>query len=195
MNEQHETDARYMSLIVNAIRVSANYRPKLGHGGEGVELSAFIALYNSDPFYSWLGLNSPIVYAAHKAAGGMTSIYRQLGTGCERLFRMLLQDTLGLTAAQSSWEYRVPTVSGGERILRLDGRINLDELPEDERKTRVNEWLDGFRRKLDVKTEIRGAVFEVRQGYKSKDSKRQNADLANAANAYTQRYLPVLVVK
>ena len=37
-------------------------------------------------------------------------------------------------------------------------------------------------------------MFEVRQGYKSKDSKRQNADLANAANAYTQRYLPILTV-
>ena len=37
-------------------------------------------------------------------------------------------------------------------------------------------------------------MFEVRQGYKSKDSKRQNADLANAAAAYTQQYLPVLVV-
>ena len=39
-----------------------------------------------------------------------------------------------------------------------------------------------------------GAVFEVRQGYKSKDSKRQNADLANAATAYTQRYLPVVLL-
>ena len=37
-------------------------------------------------------------------------------------------------------------------------------------------------------------MFEVRQGYKSKDSKRQNADLANAVAAYTQQYLPVLVV-
>lgn len=41
---------------------------------------------------------------------------------------------------------------------------------------------------------LSGAVFEVRQGYKSKDSKRQNADLANAATAYTQRYLPVVLL-
>jgi len=27
---------------------------------------------------------------------------------------------------------------------------------------------------------LQGGVFEVRQGYKSKDSKRQNADVANA---------------
>lgn len=51
---------------------------------------------------------------------------------------------------------------------------------------------------LDTAPEIvdifKGAVFEVRQGYKSKDAKRQNADIANAATAYTQGYLPVLAV-
>lgn len=34
----------------------------------------------------------------------------------------------------------------------------------------------------------------MRQGYKSKDSKRQNADVANAANAYAHQYLPVVVL-
>lgn len=37
-------------------------------------------------------------------------------------------------------------------------------------------------------------VLEIRQGYKSKDSKRQNADMTNAAEAYTKGYLPVLAV-
>jgi len=37
-------------------------------------------------------------------------------------------------------------------------------------------------------------VFEVRQGYKSKDSKRQNADIANAAMAISQGYLPVAIL-
>ena len=41
---------------------------------------------------------------------------------------------------------------------------------------------------------LTGAVFEVRQGYKSKDSKRQNADIANAATAYTKAYLPCAVI-
>ena len=41
---------------------------------------------------------------------------------------------------------------------------------------------------------LKGAVFEVRQGYKSKDSKRQNADIANAVAAYTKAYLPCVVV-
>ena len=41
---------------------------------------------------------------------------------------------------------------------------------------------------------LAGTVFEVRQGYKSKDSKRQNADIANAATAYTKGYLPCAVI-
>ncbi len=41
---------------------------------------------------------------------------------------------------------------------------------------------------------LTGVVFEVRQGYKSKDSKRQNADIANAATAYTKAYLPCAVI-
>lgn len=46
----------------------------------------------------------------------------------------------------------------------------------------------------DVFTTLKGTVFEVRQGYKSKDSKRQNADIANAATAYTKAYLPCAVI-
>ena len=41
---------------------------------------------------------------------------------------------------------------------------------------------------------LTGTVFEVRQGYKSKDSKRQNADIANAVTAYTKAYLPCAVI-
>lgn len=54
------------------------------------------------------------------------------------------------------------------------------------------------RRTLGVAEPIRrtlsGTVFEVRQGYKSKDSKRQNADIANASTAYTRAYLPCVAV-
>lgn len=41
---------------------------------------------------------------------------------------------------------------------------------------------------------LTGTVFEVRQGYKSKDSKRQNADIANAATAYTKAFLPCAAI-
>ena len=39
-----------------------------------------------------------------------------------------------------------------------------------------------------------GAVFEVRQGYKSADAKRQNADLRFGLAAYDAGYLPVVLV-
>lgn len=45
-----------------------------------------------------------------------------------------------------------------------------------------------------VSKTLKGVVFEVRQGYKSKDSKRQNADIASAATAYTQAYLPCAAI-
>ncbi|MCJ9711938.1 hypothetical protein LWS69_23185, partial [Bordetella hinzii] len=38
------------------------------------------------------------------------------------------------------------------------------------------------------------AVFEVRQGYKSKDSKRQNGDIDNIAVAWAQGYMPVFAI-
>lgn len=69
---------------------------------------------------------------------------------------------------------------------------------DDAGRRRVREWIDDAARHLQldlgISTALRGAVFEVRQGYKSKDSKRQNADIANAAAAYSQAYLPVVVL-
>jgi len=41
---------------------------------------------------------------------------------------------------------------------------------------------------------LEGCVFEVRQGYKSNDAKRQNADIANAVSAYAAGYLPVMLL-
>ena len=190
-----DADERYRFLILDALRISAGYRPRFGLGRRrGITLEEFTAEYSADPLYSWIGLNSPAIYAAHKAAGGITSIYRQIGIGCERLFQALLQDTFGLTQSQSTWQYTTPRLSGGHRTLKLDGRIDLRHISDSGAKRRVNDWMHEFKRKLDVRSDTYGAVFEVRQGYKSKDSKRQNADLANATAAYTQQYLPVLVV-
>ena len=188
------TDEKYLSLMLDPIRVSARYRPKFGLRGAGLDLAGFSELYGSDPFYSWVGLDSPLVYAAHKTSGGMTSIYRQLGIGCERLFRAMLQDMLDLSEDQAKWKYTLPVSGGRTRTLELDGRIDLSHVHQGDAQQRLSEWLQRLRKKLDVQIDLRGAVFEVRQGYKSKDSKRQNADLTNAANAYTQRYLPVLTV-
>ena len=126
----------------------------------------------------------------------MTSLYRQLGTGCERVFRMVLQDALGLSADEAAWSYQVPAARGkGKRTLKLDGRIPIGSVKDEERKKEVARWVKMAAKAVKVdKVAARGLlgpVFEVRQGYKSADAKRQNADIGNAANAYANRYLPV----
>jgi len=58
-------DKKYLDLLFQAIRVSKKYRPRFGLGGEGLTLEDFIKLYDADPFYNWLGLDSPLMYSAH----------------------------------------------------------------------------------------------------------------------------------
>src|SRR3989304_7447644 len=97
-------DTEYLELITGAIRVCADYRPRFGHGrAAGFTVAEFRELYQADAFYSWFGLDNPLMYAAHKAAGGMTSGYRQVGIGCERLFREILKDVLHLSAEDVTW--------------------------------------------------------------------------------------------
>jgi hypothetical protein len=193
-------DARYLKAVLDPIRVCAHYKPKFGQGakGEGLTVEQFRTLYQGDPFYSWFGLDNPLMYAAHKAAGGMTSVYRQIGIGCEKLFRRILQDSLGLDAADVIWSYEVPLPTGKSRKLSLDGRVPLDKVRDRAKRNRFQRWMRQQSRELGVDQKVfsslTGTVFEVRQGYKSKDSKRQNADIANAATAYTKAYLPCAVI-
>ncbi|MBI4701069.1 MAG: hypothetical protein HY744_07915 [Deltaproteobacteria bacterium] len=192
-------DDRYVEILVAPIRVCAAYQPKLGRGPKaGLSLTDFQSMYQRDPFYSWFGLDNPLMYAAHKAAGGMTSLYRQIGIGCERLFRQILQDRLRLSAEQSQWSYAITGANKKSRTLRLDGRIPLADVKDRSRRARIARWMGAAGGELkvdaDVMRALRGTVFEVRQGYKSKDSKRQNADIANAATAYSQGYLPCVVL-
>ena len=192
-------DAEYVEVILDRVRVSASYKPKFGHGGSaGLTLRQFQHLYRADPFYAWFGLDNAMLYAAHKAAGGMTSIYRQIGIGCERVFRKILQDTLGLSDADTTWAYDVPTNNGGTRKLSLDGRIPLAQINGSSARERIRDWMRRSSQTVGVEPgvfhSLTGTVFEVRQGYKSKDSKRQNADIANASSAYVKSYLPCVVV-
>lgn len=46
----------------------------------------------------------------------------------------------------------------------------------------------------DTRTKLTGAIFEIRQGYKSADSKRQNADLRFGSRSYQIGHLPVVMV-
>lgn len=193
-------DTRYLELLLEPIRVCARYQPKFGQGskGDGLNLVQFQNLYQSDPFYHWLGLDNPLMYAAHKAAGGMTSVYRQIGIGSEKVFRAVLQDSLGLAADDVVWSYEVPLPNGKSRTLHLDGRVPLDKIADPHKRERFHAWMQASAEALGVDPKVfvtlTGTIFEVRQGYKSKDSKRQNADIANAATAYTKAYLPCAVI-
>lgn len=190
-------DEEYVAIVLDKINVCRSYRPKFGQG-RSVSLEGFRQLYGADSFYHWFGLDNPLLYAAHKAAGGITSLYRQIGLGCEQLFRTVAQHQLGLSEAESKWSYTVKTSAGRRRTLSLDARISPAAINNTTARQRVDAWLYNACASIEVASDIarslRGAVFEVRQGYKSKDAKRQNADVANAGNAYRHAYLPVVVM-
>lgn len=195
----NQREQEYLAYVVNAIRVCADYRPKLGHGTKkGHSLAEFQQMYRSDPFYNWMGLDNPLMYAAHKAAGGMTSVYRQIGIGCENLFRRVIQDSLALSEADVKWSYTVKKGRGKTRTLYLDARIPTDAVADTQKCKAIKKWILDCAADLEVSDRVaatlQGVVFEVRQGYKSKDSKRQNADIANAATAYTKAYLPCVAI-
>ncbi|WP_344250642.1 hypothetical protein [Isoptericola hypogeus] len=190
-------DADYTEILLSPLRESAKYLPKMGKVEE-VDLDGFTRLYGADPLYHWMGLDSPLMFAAHKAAGGMTSVYRQLGIGCERLFRQVIRDELGLNSEQVKWSYEyVDEDNNGKvkkRTLALDGRIELADVNDRAQRSRVEDWIQSRADHLNIIAPIKGAVFEVRQGYKSADSKRQNADLTNATRALGYLLLPTLVI-
>ena len=193
-------DEEYLNILLDSIRVCARYKPKFGQGskGGGLTLEQFRSLYRQDAFYSWFGLDNPLMYAAHRAAGGMTSVYRQIGIGCEKLFRKVIQDSLDLSEDDVAWSYKVTLPSGRKRTLRLDGRVALENIRDPGKRDRFYRWMSESAKMLDVNNKVfkslTGTVFEVRQGYKSKDSKRQNADIANAAAAYASGYFPSAVI-
>jgi hypothetical protein len=196
---QPNPDERYLALIRDALRVCLNYRPAFGLGkGDGVSLERFQQIYRQDEFYAWFGLDSPLVYAAHKAAGGMTSVYRQIGLSCQLVFQNVLQDTMGFSIEDATWSYQLKPKGGKRRTLALDGRIHLDKITAIPIRKRAEAWLVEAAAHVGLKgkssTGLEGCVFEVRQGYKSNDAKRQNADVSNAANAFAHRYLPVMVL-
>lgn len=106
---------RYLKLLMDPLERCAEYKPKLGSSDKrGVDWEGFKTLYGEDPFYHWVGLDDELMYAAHKAAGGMTSVYRQLGQGCERLFRAVVRDSLGLSEEDVSWKYEITKRDGSK---------------------------------------------------------------------------------
>lgn len=221
-------DERYVDLLMGGIRQIRNFQPKLGTG-QAVGREEFVELYMADPLYHWVGFDSPLMYAAHRTSGAMTSLYRNLGSGCEQLFKQLIRDQLGLSGDEIRWAYvatseevdsfagrsepaidysdifdvaraaeetgdEVPTPATKGKSNTLDGRIDLMDVKVSDRVPALSGWLQRLRNEHQVEWDPLGAVFEVRQGYKSMDSKRQAADIANAAQALSRQRIPVLVV-
>lgn len=197
MSDNSSLDKKYLDIILRKIEICKAYKPKFGQG-KSVSLEQFKTIYGRDSFYSWFGLNDPLLYAAHKAAGGITSLYRQIGLGCETVFREVIQEQLGLTSEQARWAYQIKNPHGKERTLYLDARIEINQIVDAERREKFESWFRDAAMFMNLEPNIaqalKGAVFEVRQGYKSKDSKRQNADIGNAGSAYANGYLPIVAV-
>lgn len=189
-------DDAYLRMLLDPLAQCARYRPAFGQEApEGIDLPRFRSLYGSDPLYHWIGLDSDRMYAAHKAAGGMTSIYRQLGIGCERLLRRVIQDRLGLTDEQVAWSYTYE----GSKVHTLDARIVGADIADKQVRERFLAWARANARTLGVSATVAeglvGAAFEIRQGYKSADSKRQNADVRFGVRAYQDaNLLPVIAI-
>jgi len=193
-----QLDPILLRILTEPVLRCLNYTPAFGQASSvGLDYSEFYSLYSEDPLYCWLGLNSPPVYAAHKAAGGLTSVYRQIGIGSERLFKYILQATLDLGDDQVTWAYDYQKPDGKIGTHTLDARVDRRDLSKDA-ADRLDKWMEAALanvapRELN-KGSFNGAVFEVRQGYKSADSKRQNADLRYGVKAYQAGYIPVLAV-
>ena len=192
-------DSKYLDIILDALKVSASYKPKFGKSGShGLTLQQFRNLYQSDQFYNWFGLDNPILYAAHKAAGGMTSVYRQIGISCETVFREVFKDIFGLSDEEARWSYEVETPGGKTKKLNLDARLELKHIRDSDASETFHKWIKGAGENIQIAPSIinalMGTVFEIRQGYKSKDSKRQNADIDNGVAAYKSAYLPCIAV-
>ncbi len=135
------------------------------------------------------------MYAAHRAAGGMTSLYRQIGIGCETLFRQIIIDLTQYDEPEFAvWSYQTKTQSGQTKTLKLDARLELEAIQNQKVSDRITGWMNEYCQQIDAEVPTRGVVFEVRQGYKSKDSKRQNADIDNAAVAWSKGYLPIFAI-
>src|SRR5207244_10678871 len=112
------------------------------------------------------------MYAAHKAAGGMTSVYRQIGIGAQWVFFQMLQDQLGLTAVQAGWKYTVDSGKGKQRTLSLDGRIDVEDIRDASAKKRIKRWICDAEEIIGLPSEtcanLKVVVFETRQGSKRK---------------------------
>jgi hypothetical protein len=82
------------------------------------------------------------MYAAHKAAGGMTSVYRQIGKGCENLFRQIVIDQTQYEDPQyAMWSYTTKTKNDKTKTLSLDARVEVSQIRNIQIRSRVVRWI------------------------------------------------------
>jgi hypothetical protein len=193
-------DSTYLGILLSPLDECAGHKPVFGSNvRKGIDIEQFRELYGGDPLYHWVGLDSDLMYAAHKAAGGMTSIYRQLGIGCERLLRQIIQDEYRLDDMQVAWSYTYDKGDGTLATHTLDACIRTRDINDLAKREKFNCWLVATAQSMGYSDSnvdsLNGAVFEIRQGYKSADSKRQNADLRFGMRARSDdALLPVIVI-
>ncbi len=158
------SDINYLNIFIEPILKSKEYRPKFGDSSKkkGVTLAEFYELYGLDPFYSWIGLDTDLMYAAHRAAGGMTSLYRQIGIGCENLFRQIIIDLARYAEPEFAvWSYETKTQSGKTKTLKLDARLELEAIQNQQVFDRVSGWMNDYCQQIDAKVPTNGVVFEA----------------------------------
>jgi hypothetical protein len=180
MNKKH--DSTHLSILLSPLDECAHHKPAFGGNGQnGIDINQFRKIYGDDPLYHWIGLDSDLIYAAHKAAGGITSIYRQLGIGCERLLRKIIQNEYQLDDTQVAWPYSYDKGNGTMATHTLDACIRTNDIKNLAKREKFCGWLFDAAHSMGYSNSnvdsLSGAAFEIRQGYKSADSKRQNADL------------------
>ena len=135
---------KLIELFVAPLQECLDYKPHFGDNSkiDGFSVEEFLMMYGQDPFYSWIGLDSPYMYAAHKAAGSMTSVYRQIGIGCERLFRQIIfEQTVYINYSSSQWSYDTTTRAGKKKILSLDGRLEIKDINNAIVRKNVEQWI------------------------------------------------------
>jgi len=190
-----KSDSHYLNILLDPIKVCLDYRPKFGTSdAEGVSYNEFVNLFSSDTLYDALGLANKYVYAAHKASGGLTSFYRQLGIGCERVIREIIIDSFDVIPNKAIWSYQIVNEDGKSQTLSLDACIKYSDISS-VNSLLLKGWIDRQAKRvgLDIVPNL-GVVFEVRQGYKSADSKRQNADLRSSRKARENGLLFVMLI-
>jgi len=126
----------------------------------------------------------------------MTSVYRQIGIGCQNLFRTILRDSFGLSDEDVTWSYEILLPTGRKRLLYLDGRVPLDRIPDKSKRDRFHEWMRESANEVGINPKgirhpgrngLRGSARLQEQGLEAPERRIS----ANAATTiYQLGYLP-----